>query len=128
VTVPDAMVVPSGLVIVTVGTPESRSDGRPSTVKVSVMVAEVPLTNCSRSAKVYTPHMSKLVTCWCDKPSRGGLTNDEPCTRLATQEDMLCDQCRQGCATIRFGPAGSKPEDMRVVDDHGLVEFSYKRD
>ncbi len=45
----------------------------------------------------------KVETCWCDKPSRGGLTK-EPCTRPVTQEDMLCDQCREGCSTISVGP------------------------
>lgn len=49
----------------------------------------------------------------------------EPCTRLATQEDILCDACRKGCKQLRVGPAGLKPEDMRVVDDHAELEVSY---
>jgi len=68
--------------------------------------------------------MSRLVTCWCDKPSPGGLTK-EPCARKATQEDMLCDVCRQGCSQLRVGPVGSNPEDMRVVDDHSVIDISY---
>ena len=68
--------------------------------------------------------MAKDLTCRCDKPSRGGLTA-EPCARRMTQEDMLCDQCREGCKQLRVGPVGAKPEDMRVVDDHAVMDISY---
>jgi hypothetical protein len=71
--------------------------------------------------------VTKIELCWCDKPSRGGLTK-EPCTRPVTQEDMLCDQCRDGCTQISVGVIG-QPETMRVLATHseaGKV-FGYAR-
>jgi hypothetical protein len=64
--------------------------------------------------------MAHLVDCWCDKPSPGGLTR-EPCTRKATQEDMLCDTCREKCSTVYIGPAGGKATTLLAT--HAKVEM-----
>jgi hypothetical protein len=67
--------------------------------------------------------VAALVDCWCDKPSPGGLTK-EPCTRKATQEDMLCDPCRAGCSQASVGPAGAvTSESMTVLARHAEVSF-----
>jgi len=68
--------------------------------------------------------VTKIERCWCDKPSSGGLTM-ESCTRPVTQEDMLCDECRDGCHQLRVGPVNAKPEDMRTVASHAVMDFSY---
>jgi hypothetical protein len=65
--------------------------------------------------------VSRLVDCWCDKPSPGGLTN-EPCSRKATAEDMLCDPCRAGCTQVGIGPAAGRGP-VVVLDAHAHVEY-----
>ena len=38
---------------------------------------------------------------------------------------MLCDECRDGCHQLRVGPVNAKPEDMRTVASHAVMDFSY---
>ena len=45
----------------------------------------------------------KTAQCQCGTPSPGGLTS-KPCTQPVTQEDMLCDVCRERCSSMRVGP------------------------
>jgi hypothetical protein len=47
--------------------------------------------------------MSYARRCQCVTSSPGGLTS-EPCTRPVTQEDMLCDVCRDRCSSMRISP------------------------
>jgi hypothetical protein len=61
--------------------------------------------------------VSRLVNCWCDEPSPGGLTK-EPCARKATAEDMLCDVCRAGCRRVGILRANAAPV---VLDAHAQV-------
>lgn len=48
-----------------------------------------------------------LITCQCGKRS------DKPCSRVATQEDFLCDVCRKGCATLTILPFQGQPGEIR---------------
>jgi hypothetical protein len=60
----------------------------------------------------------RIERCRCDKPSPGGLTT-ESCDRLVTQEDMLCDTCREKCTSVRFLP---------VVGASGpILDFSHAK-
>ena len=52
--------------------------------------------------------MSLLAKCRCGTPSDG------PCTRLATEEDLLCDVCRPGCAVITLMPFRGHPGSVRA--------------
>jgi hypothetical protein len=37
------------------------------------------------------------------------------CERTATQEDLRCDTCRNGCAAIGWAPAGTPPDQIRIT-------------
>lgn len=35
------------------------------------------------------------------------------CSTTASQEDLLCDVCREGCSLLSIGPVGGTPEECR---------------
>jgi hypothetical protein len=51
-----------------------------------------------------------LAPCLCTR------TPDQ-CPRTASQEDLLCDTCRNGCAAIGWAPAGT-PADQITMTGH----------
>ena len=54
-----------------------------------------------------------LAPCQCDRwrPAPA-------CRRTATQEDLLCDPCRRGCAAAGFGRVGTPPGQIPMTSAH----------
>jgi hypothetical protein len=63
--------------------------------------------------------VTELLHCVCD---REGVARNRPdvraqlCLRLATQEDFLCDECREGCSSMEWRPL---PEGRTRYTFHG---------
>lgn len=55
---------------------------------------------------------ARLVLCRC--PQWSG----EPCSRTATQEDFLCDPCREGCSHLMFATGPEDAMDVVSVEAH----------
>jgi hypothetical protein len=47
----------------------------------------------------------ELLACQC---SRGRIR----CETKATQEDLMCDFCREGCTVVMWGQVGGAPDEM----------------
>jgi hypothetical protein len=61
----------------------------------------------------------KVALCQCDKPP-ANLVGGR-CTVPATQEDLLCDVCRNGCQPIAVKP--DRSEDWKVLSHVGISGF-----
>lgn len=47
----------------------------------------------------------RLAPCQCAR-------TPDTCKRTATQEDLRCDTCRNGCAAIGWAPTGTPPDQI----------------
>jgi hypothetical protein len=44
------------------------------------------------------------------------------CAAAITQEDLLCDACREGCSLLAFGPPGSRDWSCLGAAHHVIIE------
>jgi len=55
---------------------------------------------------------------------------DATCAAAITQEDLLCDACREGCSLLAFGPPGSSDWSCLGAAHHVVmdpIEIQYEQ-